>query len=246
MCATDARGAAERCVRDCVRAVHEVAIKAIHIISQMFKDTEVLSNFIRFLSNGIDLIGRVGMKPSWSEPMGASFNSVLTFLSAKAIVHKVDTLLSGEDAQKDVPKGEYNFLKVISKISFAISDVINAAKWLTKVRLLEEAWSKDSVSMPFWGASLQLTASVAQTSFSVVGFATNIASIVRKMVREHDSNVKLLLSLATEISRISAVILLQVPYASCSTFAVVAGSVGNITSLASFIRDEVMRKSPKI
>lgn len=230
---------AQRCVSASVQTVHDVALSVIHVISKIFKDSDALSSVVRLASNGIDIMGRMGVRSLCFEPLSNSFNSILTFLSAKSILHKLDSLASGEDAKKDVPRGEVNFLRVISKLSMGVADVINGAKWLTKVGILDDRWSKCSatIPLPFFGRSLNVNVSHAQAAFGIAGSATNFASTVRKMVREGDLSLKTWLSLASDISRIASTVLFQIPVAPCVFWGIVAGSAGTVASLTSFIYD---------
>lgn len=241
--ATNACACVQQWANAGVQAVHAVALSVIRVISKIFKDTDAVSNVLRLASNGIAIMKERGVNASCFAPLSNSFSGILAFLSAKNIFHKVDSLASGEDARRDVPRGEFNFLRVVSKISMGISDAINGAKWLANVGLIDDRWSKCSASIPvpFFGRSINVNASHAQAGFTIIGSLTNIASTIRKMVREGDLSLKTWLSLASDTSRIASTVLFQIPQ--CALFGIIAGSVGSVAGLTGFIYDALTARA---
>ena len=136
-----------------IHSVHFVAMKALKVITKLLKDSDSLNTIMRFATGSIDLLGKVHVPVEPLVPLANSFKGIYSFFSAKSIFGKLESLATGQAAAQDVPPGQYNFFKVISKISLAISDVIVGAKWLTEVKLIPDAWSKVTFSLPFFNVN---------------------------------------------------------------------------------------------
>ena len=220
-----------------VYAVHALALTCIHSVSRIVENAEVLPNTLRLVTGGIELVGMGGRSLPKLLPIQNSLNTILTFLSVKKIIHKVDSYFYNNTVQKEVLRGKFDYWSTISTFIIGLSDGMGAVKGGARNRSIEVIWSRCCYALPFhsFTLSLEKIASVGQVAFAVVGFSLSLTSTISKMASEHKITRKSVLCIADDLSRLVSVLLLQLPYAPCTVLGIVSAAVGNILSITRFI-----------
>lgn len=231
------------CANITARVVHDVALRVFHTVNEILKNVDPTNNAIKLVASAIELCKMAGIQGmGLFDGAVASLKTVSSFVSAKSIFQKFDALTNGQEPITADEEGVTNAMRLTSKGAFAVADGLGLAKWCADTRLIGSRWYHQPVSV--LGKRLPVTPGTIQTAAAVAGFATSIAADFHKAWREGGLTVKSSLSLASNIARLAAVILFQVPNTACTALATVANSVGCMASLTSFIREHSALPAP--
>lgn len=224
------------------RVIDDVARKIIRVMSDLVKNTDAVSNVLKLLEAGMKIC-TVAFPEVTSKftALSAFVKNFTGFNSAKSIVQRVDSFVSGAEEKKDVPAGEFNYINVASRVCFSVGDSINAAKWLSEMRLIDGSWTKQPIAIPGLGINTGISTNGLQATTALFGFALSITSVAKKIVREGYVNLKTCLNLAGDICRLAAVVFFNLPANTGEGLGLVASGVGNLISFVNFARESAER-----